>query len=51
MYNDLKTFHQYWYDKKVVLGVTWNHLILAGIVLVLIFAYSSLDWNRVFGLR
>ena len=49
--NDLKDFHQNWYDKKVTSGVTWNHLTLAMIGIVLVIACASLDWNWVFGLR
>ena len=49
--DDLKDFHQNWWDKKVVPGVTWNYLILAGIGIALILAYNSLDWDWVSGLR
>ena len=49
--NDLKDYHQNWWDRKVVLGITWNHLILAMVVLALIIGYSTLDGNWVSGLR
>ena len=47
---DLKDYRQNWWDKKVILGITWNHVILA-MIITMIIAYAPTDWNWVFGLR
>lgn len=49
--NDLKNYRENWWNKEVIWGVTWNHIILGVIVFILIISYDSLDWDRVFGLR
>lgn len=49
--NDLKDFHQNWWDKKVFWGITWNHLILGAVGIALFIYYANLDWDWVFGLR
>ena len=48
---DLKSRQKNWWHEKMVTEVTWNHLILAMIVLALIIGYSTLDGNWVYGLR
>jgi len=41
-----------WWDKKVISGITRNHLmfIIIGIALVVVYS-QSINWDWVFGLR
>ena len=48
---DMKGRRKNWWHEKAVAEVTWNHLILAMIVLALVISYASLDGNWVYGLR
>lgn len=47
----MKNYRENWWDEKVVLGVTWNHIIMVVVSIALIAAYNFLDWDRAFGLR
>ncbi len=49
--HDLKDFHQNWWDRKVILGITWNHIIVAMVGIALFMTYNSLDWDRILGIR
>ena len=48
---DLKSRRKDWWREKALSEVTWNHLILAMVILAIVIACASLDGNRVFGLR